>query len=1058
MTATGQSTCALLVTVAEDEDFRATLSALHHQSLPPAHLVVIDASDKGVISEASLPQGTHLFHARAAHNFGRALDEALRSHALAPLLSQSRFLWLLHADSTPEADCLKHLLAAAEAGTTIGVVGPKLLDATGTRALAVGITATRSAHRQETSLPEEIDQGQYDGRVDVLAVSTAGMLVTTEAWTAAGGLDPILGPYGDGLEFGRRVRRLGYRVVVCPKARIRHHRRSWQAKRSMTQLLRARTYNWLLAVPAWQLPAIMLVALIAAPIRALVFAVAGQSSRAWSELLAGLYVLADSPHLLARRAWIHRHARAPRRAVASLELPSRALRERRQEIRKGVERLQGTEVSPELAGAVRVHRARTLVGAGIVAALLTVLSLLMWAPLLDGVTGAAWAQLPSSWQSLWDAAWTPWIPGGDGAPGVSDPVVVILALLTAPAALFGLSPYELGPWMLALTVPAAGLGGWALASALTLRVGARAAGAFLWASLPMMTLSVTSGHLSAVLFHAVVPFACAAWLKFMGLRFRRELAGELSAVIDPSGTRMRWWGPAALSLFILSGLMPALALAALVAASLAALIGSFAGRRGSRRNANSFRPPLWRVLAALAPSLLLVLPSLVHTLRGGGWGAVLALLTSAHPAHLRTSVAPWQLILGMPQGWEAVPHHATQLAAWALLLVPAVFVLIWALVRSGRSAYHWQNLDAPTQAHKEAWRLWLPPLALLAAGLFMVGAYAMTFLPVGVSDEGLIAFAWPAPALSAAGVCLLIAVLAPTGTTVGERRLYQLLSVTAIAALATSLGITQGLVGLPVGERIHDAAANALPAASVHAQESARAARILHVDPTVEPLRLRLYRGRGPVITESSALQRYAEIASHAQRDTDPAWSSLASAALTAMTAPDAQAIATLAEHGIDAIILSSPEGDSAAPLARALDRAPGVERGAHTGAGASWRIRPQGSVPARATLIPQGQEDAQMREQAALTVDSYGLTVSGYANEAGRLHLAERASQGWVLRANGEVLAPSTHQWAQSWTIPSEATITITYEAPWMSAWKWVLLASVLVSLLGCIPAGRKQ
>ena len=36
----------------------------------------------------------------------------------------------------------------------------------------------------------EVDQGQHDGRSDVLAVGTAGMLVRREVWDRLGGPDP----------------------------------------------------------------------------------------------------------------------------------------------------------------------------------------------------------------------------------------------------------------------------------------------------------------------------------------------------------------------------------------------------------------------------------------------------------------------------------------------------------------------------------------------------------------------------------------------------------------------------------------------------------------------------------------------------------------------------------------------------------------------------------------------------------------------------------------------------------------------------------------------------
>lgn len=1096
MSASSQSVCAVLVTTAEDEDFLATLQAVYsqRQALAPSltteespqilprtqnvasvEILVIDASDKGVIAPDSLPDGTHFYHARSAPNFGRAIDEALRSQHLSHMLKDAHYLWLLHADSTPEPDCLEHLLTTAHSGTTIAVVGPKLVDVTGTRALAVGINATRSARRQETSLPEEIDQGQHDGRLDVLAVSTAGMLVTTEAWRATGGFDPLLGPYGDDLEFGRRVRRLGYRVVVSPKARLIHHRRSWNVKDSLTPLLRARTYNWLMAAPGWQLPVLMVYAVISAPIRAVIFALLGQGNRAWSEALTGLYVLADSPHLIARRLWLHRHARVPRHALTGLELPARALRERRREMRRGVERLHGTEVSPALAAAVRLHRSRALVAATVTTAVLSVFAAVMWTPYLDGIAGAAWAQLPSSWSALWEAAWTPWIPGGDGAPGVSDPSIAILAFLTAPPALLGINPADAAPWFLAVSLPAAGVAGWALASTLTLRVGARTAVALVWAASPALTVSATSGRLSAVLFHIALPLTVAAWLKLLGLRYRRELAGEISSVVSPSRTRMRWWGPAACGTGVLSGLLPAAFFAALIlvaTATLAVLVGT---RRGLRATTWPLRTRLARAWTALLPSAILVIPSALNTFIEGGQGAFLAYLTSTGPSHASAVPVPWELILGMPQRFSGTSLFSSHGLLWCVLAMPTVLVGVWAMLRAVQCIVRWpaqlqvqtrwrkhENPAAHSEAVSELWRHWMPPIAVLSAGMMFILAYGLRFIPVGLSDNGSPTYAWPATFLSTAGMCLLIAVCAPTGRSVGERRLYQGLGLVALATLVTVMGVTQGVFTLPLGERIHAAEESALPVASVHAQESTRQARVLYVDASVEPMMLRLYRGRGPVMTDSSALTRYEELAGRVHEETpemprDRAWDSLATAALTVMTTPDTASVEALAEHGIDAIVVASPAYERSAVLIRALDRAPGIERGAESEAGASWRIRPRGMTPARAMLVPDRQTSAETSPEVYAVLDSAGFRATGYTHEAGRLHLAERASEHWVLRANGQILPPVKHEWAQAWMIPGEAELTLSYEMPWMTAWKWLLIACTIVTLAGCIPGGRK-
>src|SRR5699024_12637694 len=69
----------------------------------------------------------------------------------------------------------------------------------------------------------------------VLAVGTAGMLVERGLWRRLGGPDPVLGPFEDGRDVSQRARLAGHRVVVVPRAVVRHARagyRGWREERS----------------------------------------------------------------------------------------------------------------------------------------------------------------------------------------------------------------------------------------------------------------------------------------------------------------------------------------------------------------------------------------------------------------------------------------------------------------------------------------------------------------------------------------------------------------------------------------------------------------------------------------------------------------------------------------------------------------------------------------------------------------------------------------------------------------------------------------------------------
>ncbi|MDY5127611.1 glycosyltransferase, partial [Actinotignum sp. SLA_B059] len=161
--------------------------------------------------------------------------------------------WILHDDSAPAPEALTNLARTLENAANIGAVGCKQVDWSDPGALLeVGIRATRSARRVPEVAIDDRDGGQLDGRSDVLAVGSAGILVRASALREVGGFDTWLGPFGDGLELSRRLRGAGWRVVVEPTATVRHARVSLgnDGRDSFAARRGAQLYNAVLAAPA----------------------------------------------------------------------------------------------------------------------------------------------------------------------------------------------------------------------------------------------------------------------------------------------------------------------------------------------------------------------------------------------------------------------------------------------------------------------------------------------------------------------------------------------------------------------------------------------------------------------------------------------------------------------------------------------------------------------------------------------------------------------------------------------------------------------------------------
>lgn len=198
---------------------KQTLTALRACRYPITSLLVVDTAADTTLTPAQLRPYAPLHYSQVkANNLGQAVRLARADN-----LEAVDYLWMLHDDSAPDPECLGQLVQAFENSTTLGIAGPKALDWDKPETLAsVGIHATRGGERLTPFDPGEVDQGQYDGISDVLAVGTAGLLIKAQLWDRLRGTNPLLGKFTEGLELGRRARMAGYRVCLVPAARIYH--------------------------------------------------------------------------------------------------------------------------------------------------------------------------------------------------------------------------------------------------------------------------------------------------------------------------------------------------------------------------------------------------------------------------------------------------------------------------------------------------------------------------------------------------------------------------------------------------------------------------------------------------------------------------------------------------------------------------------------------------------------------------------------------------------------------------------------------------------------------
>lgn len=569
----GVAVTAVVVTQGATRYLGPTLTALAAQTRPPGRVVVIDVAaghDAEVLriagqaftrpaSEPSAgasgePPDVLCVNAPGARTFGDAVRRALAELTTSATgtvgaLAADGWLWLLHDDSAPEPAALAELVRAVERAPSVAVAGVKQRTWTDpARLLEVGVRTARSGRRMTGIEDAEVDQGQHDGRDDVLGVGIAGALVRRDVWDALGGTDPALGKFGDGLDLSRRARLAGHRVVVVPTAAVRHAQAGYHGlrdapdvdvddapdvdgdgiagkgdpRRSFSARRRALTHLRLTSAPLPLLPVVAVLALVVGLVRSLGRVAAKEPALAVAELGAPLAAMSRVGAIARSRSRARATRRLPRRALRPLQATWRDVwaewRDRR--LARAEARKVGQAPSELELGELAALATRRRIGLGSLLAVLVAASALALGPVIASVTGGAVLVGPALVPTvarlgdLWDAATSGWVTGALGTPGPADALLVALVPGTA---VLGSSSSAVVVLLLG-SVVLAGAGAWFAAGAATRSTGVRAWAALAWAAAPALLLGLGAGRIGAVLVHVMLPWVLLGLARAIGVQ------------------------------------------------------------------------------------------------------------------------------------------------------------------------------------------------------------------------------------------------------------------------------------------------------------------------------------------------------------------------------------------------------------------------------------------------------------------------------------------------------------------------------------------------------------
>jgi len=203
--------------------------ASNQHPVPGVEIIVVDnASGDGSVEmvRTEFP-GVHLIANVDNRGFPAANNQGIA-------IAGGRYILILNPDTEVVGETLATMLAFADAHPDVGVVGPQLLNPDGSvqssrrRFPALLIAFFESTWLQPCA-PRRLLERYYvldrpdDVVQDVDWVTGAALMARREAVEQVGPLDEEFFMYSEELDWCRRFREVGWRVVYLPAAQIVHH-------------------------------------------------------------------------------------------------------------------------------------------------------------------------------------------------------------------------------------------------------------------------------------------------------------------------------------------------------------------------------------------------------------------------------------------------------------------------------------------------------------------------------------------------------------------------------------------------------------------------------------------------------------------------------------------------------------------------------------------------------------------------------------------------------------------------------------------------------------------
>lgn len=903
------------------------------------------------------------------------------------------WLWFLTDHTIVSEASLASQLQAVEISPSVAIAGAKQLA--DRHLIDVGLSVAHSGEVVSLIEPSELDQGQYDHRTDVFAVSLPGMLVKTELFTHLDGFDPRTPHVAQTVDLCWRARLAGHRVAVVPAAEVQHATLpaeppiadTWEASR----WLRLKHTGFVGAIAGWLWGLLCALAVVLAGL------FVKDPGTGVAQARGILRTLGRPGALVSARRAASKTKTRPFHTVDDLR-PSRArVRDYRRSVLEGGD--AATVIGDGTGGSATPQEAtgghddfdelatpdRNWVGIGAVTltVVMGAVALLGLRHLLGVPALAGGNLLPTSQDLaiLFAKAASGWAHPGAGAPGYDGPfgwLIALFGLTTNASAVF--------VWLWVLALPLAGLGAWALAGTLTASRYVRFAVGLAWASAPVLFTAVSEGRVGGLIVHLVLPWFALAVLRAIGYAPETSRFAAQDPVEDNRPVLLGRKPRSTTTTSVTAAAWIAILLTVITAAAPSMFVPLTAGIVILALVLRNRAKVLWwtPILAATA-----LLPAIVT--HGTDVRAILA--DPGAPAGYAPAPT-WKMLLGLPHevaldaGLAELPWLDALLAAapWAgiavfVIAVPLLVLAIIGALRAGpggslarsgvlagfiglaiATAYSGLIFSIDQTGEPVALST-IPPVSLMWLGFLSAAVIGVNGLTRPVARPSAAGFTtsnragWPArtatsilvvTGILSAGLWLTPRVVPNDTLTQARETATDQRGVAAAEAATDELldedNTRAGLVYLTGTPTVYGVAQHALPATAVDSAVSELQTRTLVITRTSEGIRTHLISGEGTMLDDMTGTWTSRTVTGDLfdpqPAPADNADDALATVAAQLTTGTDADPRPMLDALGAGYVVLTDPAATETT-LAAGIDAAPGMASVGHTRAGWLWRVVP---------------------------------------------------------------------------------------------------------------------